>query len=208
MIPNIITGFRIALILPILAIIGKSERDRLQVAAVLFLLAIVTDMLDGQAARRLGQKSTFGAMFDLFADRLLMTPTLLWIYGRGLLDSTKPFFIPGPFIYMLLIVIADATVLVGVYMFLKLRKKQPDVEFPTPTIIVKATYPIQAAVVFFALLDRKPVVTASFMWIAAIFTIMAFVSYMKKGGFVFGKGLKVLSEEALEELSGSSNTDS
>lgn len=208
MIPNIITGFRIALILPILAIIGKCERERLQVAAVLFLVAVATDMLDGQAARRLDQQSTFGSIFDLVADRLLMTPVLIWVYGRHLLDSAKVAFNPGPGIYVLIIVIADLTVLLGITMFVRLRKKQPDIVFPMPTYIVKAAYPAQAAVVFFALLDRNPVVTASFMWIASILTVAAFISYMKKGGFVFRQGLKELSEEAVQEISGASEKDS
>ena len=202
MIPNIITGFRILMIFPILTCVAKGQNDpqMFRVAALLFLIAITTDMLDGQAARRLNQASVFGSMFDLTADRLLMTPTLLLMAHRGAFEHVK--FLGSPTVYLVLIVFADLTVLSGVYMFSKLYKKDKTVEVPTPPFIAKAAYPVQGSVVFLALLlsATKPMVVSIFMYASAFMTIAAFVVYMAKGSYVFKKGLPAAIEAAVNEF--------
>ena len=50
-----------------------------QVAAILFLLAGLTDWLDGYLARRLGQTSPFGAFLDPVADKLIVGVALVLI---------------------------------------------------------------------------------------------------------------------------------
>jgi hypothetical protein len=85
-------------------------------------------------------------------------------------------------------------------MYSRLRKKDPSIEFPRPTPIVKATYPAQALVVFTALLSVRPGIINVFMIASAALTIAAFVSYMKKGGFIFKKGLPIVLAEAANEF--------
>ena len=48
-----------------------------QVAAGLFLVAAITDWLDGWLARRLGQTSAFGAFLDPVADKLVVAAALV-----------------------------------------------------------------------------------------------------------------------------------
>ena len=45
--------------------------------AILFVLAGITDWLDGYLARRLGQHSPFGAFLDPVADKLMVTTALV-----------------------------------------------------------------------------------------------------------------------------------
>lgn len=46
-------------------------------AAALFVIAAITDFLDGYLARRMGQLTTLGAFLDSTADKMLVTGTFL-----------------------------------------------------------------------------------------------------------------------------------
>ena len=51
-------------------------------AAVVFIVAAVTDWFDGWVARRMGQTSQFGAFLDPVADKLLVTVALILLMHR------------------------------------------------------------------------------------------------------------------------------
>jgi len=53
------------------------------VAAVIFLLAGLTDWLDGYLARALSQTTKLGAFLDPVADKLLVTMALVIVLGKG-----------------------------------------------------------------------------------------------------------------------------
>lgn len=78
-IPNIITVCRIALVpLVIVSLIHAHFSD----AFVLFLIAGVSDALDGLLARRFQWTSRFGSIIDPLADKLLLVScfiTLTWL---------------------------------------------------------------------------------------------------------------------------------
>ncbi|MBS0433107.1 MAG: CDP-diacylglycerol--glycerol-3-phosphate 3-phosphatidyltransferase [Proteobacteria bacterium] len=81
--PNALTLFRIAL-LPVMvaafyahdAISAIPLRVANTTAAVVFVLAGITDWLDGWLARRFNQSSAFGAFLDPVADKLMVAVTL------------------------------------------------------------------------------------------------------------------------------------
>lgn len=76
-IPNLLTLLRIALI-PVLALVYYLPVPWAPAAsALVFLLAAVTDWLDGYLARRLGQTSPFGAFLDPVADKLMVAVALV-----------------------------------------------------------------------------------------------------------------------------------
>ncbi len=80
--PNILTLARIAATPVIAAAAAIDGSAGSLAAAILFALAGLTDWLDGFLARRLGQTSAFGAMFDPIADKLQVGVTLgvlLWL---------------------------------------------------------------------------------------------------------------------------------
>ena len=68
-IPNLLTVLRI-LLTP--GIVMAFADKRFDIAWVLFALAGLTDALDGFLARILKQRSTFGAMLDPLADKILL----------------------------------------------------------------------------------------------------------------------------------------
>ena len=84
-IPNILTLFRI-LLMPIILVVYYLPLDsRYAWAAGLFLLAALTDWLDGYLARRLNQSTSFGAFLDPVADKLTVSLALLLLveaYGE------------------------------------------------------------------------------------------------------------------------------
>ncbi len=192
MVPNLLTASRVLLTAPILVCIARGGERFLAIAAGLFVVAIFTDFLDGLAARRLKQESTFGALFDLFADRLLMTPTLLMVALTGLFAGTARILPGSPIPYVAIVVFADLSTLAGIYSFVRLRRSDPDVPFPSPPMVAKATYPAQGAVVFVALLSLGASVLAALMVVAAAMTLVAYVVYMRKGGYVFTRGLPLM----------------
>ena len=193
MIPNLLTATRIVLVAPILVCISRGGDRFLTVAAGLFAVAVFTDFLDGLAARRLNQTSTFGALFDLLADRLLMTPTLLMTAFCGLFAGTERFLPASPIPYVAIVVFADLTTLTGIISFVRLRRTDPNVPFPSPPFVAKATYPAQGAVVVAALLAAASGLVAALMYLAAAMTAVAFVVYLRKGGYVFTQGLPLLA---------------
>ncbi len=74
---NTLTLIRIAAI-PVVVICFYSSMDFARpIAGIVFGLAAVTDILDGYAARKLGQTSKFGEFLDPVADKLMVTIILV-----------------------------------------------------------------------------------------------------------------------------------
>ena len=91
-IPNIITYFRIALI-PCLVMIFYLPEIYLEAhqkniwATAIFILAAISDWLDGYLARKLDQTSKFGAFIDPVADKLIVIAALLLLVELGRVHS-------------------------------------------------------------------------------------------------------------------------
>lgn len=66
-VPNLVTGLRFVLVIPIIALILSQEHP-LTVAALAGIFA-TSDWVDGYLARRLGQTGRIGAVLDPLADR-------------------------------------------------------------------------------------------------------------------------------------------
>lgn len=76
-IPNIITSLRVLLI-PVLVVLFYLPYDWHNLAASLvFVLASISDWLDGYLARKWNQLTPFGAFFDPVADKLLVAVALV-----------------------------------------------------------------------------------------------------------------------------------
>ena len=78
-IPNILTLVRIGLIPCILVIYYLPYKWASMAAAAVFLLAALTDWLDGYLARRLDQTTALGAFLDPVADKLIVAVALVML---------------------------------------------------------------------------------------------------------------------------------
>ncbi|SOE04193.1 CDP-diacylglycerol--glycerol-3-phosphate 3-phosphatidyltransferase [Blastococcus haudaquaticus] len=86
--PNALTVLRLAMV-PVFAVLllhdgGLDDSDRYW-AALVFVLAIITDRYDGMIARRTGQVTEFGKLADPIADKALIGTALVGLSVLGLL---------------------------------------------------------------------------------------------------------------------------
>ena len=80
---NYITILRIVLIFPVLVIASPENSLDNWIALILFVIAGITDHLDGYVARKTGSSSSLGALLDLVADKLLIIITLFYFMSHA-----------------------------------------------------------------------------------------------------------------------------
>lgn len=86
-IANSLTLFRI-LAIPVLVVILLSDfRGREITGTAVFLLAALTDMLDGYMARLKNQTTVIGQLLDPTADKLLIAASLICLVERGAIPA-------------------------------------------------------------------------------------------------------------------------
>ena len=86
-IPNLITYFRL-LSIPFILVFYLSGIDILQLLAfITFILAALSDFLDGYLARKLNQTSVLGKILDPIADKLLVILVFMMFINSDLLNT-------------------------------------------------------------------------------------------------------------------------
>jgi CDP-diacylglycerol---glycerol-3-phosphate 3-phosphatidyltransferase len=98
--PNLITLSRIILIPLLIGLFylpdeWMSFERRNTLATAVFILAGITDWLDGYLARRLNQMSAFGAFLDPVADKLIVAGALVVLLQLGRVDALVALIIIG-----------------------------------------------------------------------------------------------------------------
>lgn len=86
-VPNLITLTRILLIPVFVGLFVTPDPDRSIMAAVVFVTAAVSDLLDGYLARRSGQVTKLGKLLDPIADKLLVLSALILLLN---IDRVSP----------------------------------------------------------------------------------------------------------------------
>ena len=81
--PNKLTLLRIVMILPFLLVLYLDVPHAQYIALAIFILASLTDMLDGQIARKRNLITDFGKFADPLADKMLVTAAMLWFVEIG-----------------------------------------------------------------------------------------------------------------------------
>ena len=76
---NYLTISRIILIFPALILASPESSPNNWIALLLFVIAGITDHLDGYVARKTGSTSDLGALLDLVADKLLIIITIFYL---------------------------------------------------------------------------------------------------------------------------------
>lgn len=81
--PNKLSIIRVALI-PVIVILLYQPSDACRIiAGALFIIASLTDFLDGYIARKYNLVTNFGKFIDPVADKLLVLTTLIMLLHRG-----------------------------------------------------------------------------------------------------------------------------
>lgn len=102
-IPNLLTLFRVILIPVLVVMYFWPSASREIIITGIFVLAAVTDWLDGVIARRMNAASAFGAFLDPVADKLIVSSALVLLVSDGkALDAVLH---PTPFAVAVTIII-------------------------------------------------------------------------------------------------------
>lgn len=80
---NLLTVLRLLLSPPVVLLVLMEGSRARTAAALLFIVAALTDLLDGYLARRHRKESTLGAFLDPLADKLLVDGALIALAVRG-----------------------------------------------------------------------------------------------------------------------------
>lgn len=100
-IPNWLTALRLVLIPIFVVVLSEPTRATLNIAAVIFTLAAITDYADGIIARRYSAVSDFGKLLDPLADKILVMAALVVL--TSLHDEYGLPFVPA---WMVVVVLA------------------------------------------------------------------------------------------------------
>jgi len=97
--PTVLTLSRVAAVPALLAVFYSQETWATTAGATIFVVAALTDWLDGFLARKMGSSSEFGAFLDPVADKLMVATTLVLLCTRppmAALAKVGPWLLPLP----------------------------------------------------------------------------------------------------------------
>lgn len=84
--PNKLTVLRMLLVPVFVICFYLPFASKMYIAAAAFVLAYLTDLLDGQIARRKNMVTDFGKLMDPMADKLLTAAAMIMLTGIGLIS--------------------------------------------------------------------------------------------------------------------------
>lgn len=176
-VPNILTIIRI-LLTPVFVMAYTSENFKL--AWILFLVAGLTDGLDGFLARIWNQRTQLGAMLDPLADKALLITSFICLAAKGWLPAWVA----------VLVVSRDVIILGGLAVLsfwgvdVKKRIK--------PIWISKFNTTAQIVLVIFIMINRTfewefPILLTITYWVVIVATVVSGISYVRRGFELFAE---------------------
>jgi cardiolipin synthase (CMP-forming) len=109
-VPNLLTIFRMVLI-PIFVTLLFYQRFLL--ALTVFVVAGITDGLDGLLARRFDQRSQLGTVLDPIADKLMLVTAFVVLSMRSVFPQPVASHLPVPFWVTVAVISRDVFIVVG-----------------------------------------------------------------------------------------------
>ena len=162
-----ITLLRIALIIPIIYLTGISEE---YLALFLFIIAGLTDYLDGFVARKNNAITSIGALLDLLADKLLVCLVLIWC---AFLSNLVLIIVPA------LIILSRELIISSIRQYLVEKTGENPVKV---TYIAKSKTTVQMIAISFLILSPEMglffhKITIILIWTAALISIYSLYNY-------------------------------
>ena len=169
-IPNLITLLRIILVPVIVILLIQGSFLK---ALIVFIVAGLSDALDGFLARVLKQQTVLGAYLDPIADKALLASSFVTLSVLHIIPS-----------WLAVIVISrDFIILLGISV-LSIMSISVEIR---PTFISKVTTALQLITVLLALSVRclpwaiNGIWLLALYWVTAFFTIVSGLNYMARG---------------------------
>ncbi|MDE6984464.1 MAG: CDP-diacylglycerol--glycerol-3-phosphate 3-phosphatidyltransferase [Lachnospiraceae bacterium] len=189
--PNKLTVFRVILIVPFvlillgshaqwawfMAVAGGIAAYSDYIALAIFIIASLTDLLDGKIARKYNLVTNFGKFMDPLADKLLVCAALICLIELGRIPAwiviiiiSREFIISG-----FRLVAADNRVVIAANYWGKF----------------KTTFQMIMVCLMIVNIDALALITQIVMWIAVVLTVVSLVDYVvkNKGVLLDGKDL-------------------
>ena len=175
--PNKLTVLRVILI-PFFIVRMMIENGANQtfryVAAAIFIIASLTDMLDGKIARKYNLVTNFGKFMDPLADKLLVCSALICLIQLGQLPA-----------WMVIIIVSREFIISG---FRLVAAEQGIVIAASYWGKFKTTFKMTAVVFLILNFEALSAVTLICTWAALILTIISLVDYIAKNHKVLTEG--------------------
>ena len=182
---NLANKISIARIILIPFFITAVVYSRMDLALLFFLIAVVSDGVDGFVARALKQKTQLGTILDPIADKLL----LLSAYICFSVVANIPQHLRLPPYVPIIIISRDAIIVLGSVIVYLLKG---DIKV-TPSIIGKVTTFFQMITIVCILVRFSH---SNLIWnIATVLTVLSGIDYVIKGSRMLGDNHVVRSPE-------------
>jgi cardiolipin synthase len=166
--PNLLTLCRLFLIPVFLALLSK---HRFTYALYLFILAAITDSLDGTVARWSGMRTELGAFLDPFADKLLLLSSFVVLTIDGV--------IPGWILSVVLV--RDVVIVFGYFMISFFTGERMPVR---PSYVGKTSTVMQLACIIGALTrfdSHSPFYWYALLYVTVGVTALSGIHYVYRG---------------------------
>ena len=175
--PNKLTVLRVLLIPFFVAALlwEHGENQTMRWAAVLiFVVASLTDLLDGKIARKYNMVTNFGKFMDPLADKLLVCSALICLIELGQLPA-----------WMVIIIISREFIISG---FRLVASDNGVVIAASYWGKFKTTFQMIAVILKILNVPTLAVITDLCVWIALILTVVSLADYLMKNHRVLTEG--------------------
>ena len=142
-IPNLLTIVRIALVYPIL---NNIYLGNFEISIIYFVIASVTDGLDGFIARKMNWQTELGTLLDPVADKILLSGSIFILW----LNQYIPFYI------FVIFFSRDVAILLGA----AIRMTIIESDTPIPNFLGKLTTTLQ--IIYIAIIFLKEILEIDF----------------------------------------------
>ncbi len=165
--PNKLTIFRVILIpfFILFLLVPITSVDK-WIALAIFIVASLTDLLDGKIARKYNLVTNFGKFMDPLADKLLVCSALICLIELNKIPS-----------WMVIIIIAREFIISG---FRLVAADNGVVIAASYWGKFKTTFQMIAVCLLIADLEMLHVFTQIILWIAVILTVVSLIDYLIK----------------------------
>ena len=175
--PNKLTVLRVIMIpffvVSLLAFHGEVRLLR-NLAAAIFIVASLTDMLDGKIARKYNLVTNFGKFMDPLADKLLVCSALICLIELGQLPA-----------WMVIIIISREFIISG---FRLVASDNGVVIAASYWGKFKTTFQMIGVVLLIFNIPALSTLTTIIVWIALALTVISLVDYIVKNAGVLTEG--------------------
>ena len=153
---------------------GGANQNMRYVAAALFIIASLTDMLDGKIARKYNLVTNFGKFMDPLADKLLVCSALICLIELGQLPS-----------WMVIIIVSREFIISG---FRLVASDNGVVIAASYWGKFKTTFQMIGVVLLIFNIPALSTLTTIIVWIALALTVISLVDYIVKNAGVLTEG--------------------